>query len=51
MGRYVGKFTKLGALVLATTLPLSAVADPKNPQAVFDQMQVFSDVLAIVQSE
>ena len=48
---YVGKFTKLGALVLATTLPLSAVADPKNPQAVFDQMQVFSDVLAIVQSE
>jgi len=42
---------KLSALALAATLPLSAIADEKNPQAIYDQMSVFADVLAIVQNE
>jgi len=42
---------KLSALALAATLPLSAIADEKKPQAIYDQMSVFADVLAIVQNE
>jgi len=42
---------KLSALALAATLPLSAIADEKSPQAIYDQMSVFADVLAIVQIE
>jgi len=42
---------KLSALALAATLPLSAIADEKSPQAIYDQMSVFADVLAIVQNE
>lgn len=42
---------KWGAFALAATLPLSAIADEKNPQAVYDQLSVLADVIAIVQSE
>ena len=43
--------TKLGALALAATLPLSAIAVEKKPEAIYDQMSVFADVLALVQDE
>ena len=51
MGSAVWSALKLSALAFAATLPLSAIADEKNPQAVYDQMSVFADVLAIVQNE
>jgi len=51
MRRPVLKPLKWGALALAATLPLSAIADEKNPQAIYNQMSVFADVLAIVQNE
>lgn len=51
MRRFIWNPVKWGALALAATLPLSAIADEKNPQAVYDQMKVFADVLAIVQNE
>lgn len=51
MGRFVGKSIKWSALALAATLPLSAIADEKKTEAIYDQFQVFADVLAIVQSE
>lgn len=43
--------TKWAALAVAATLPLAAIADEKNPQAIYDEMQIFSDVLAIVQTQ
>ena len=51
MGRVVGKSIKFGALAIAATLPLFALADDKEPDAIYDQMQVFADVLSLVQSE
>ena len=51
MRRSILKPIKLGALALAATLPLYAIADEKSPQAVYEQMSIFADVLAIVQSE
>ncbi|MEP4052298.1 MAG: S41 family peptidase [Litorimonas sp.] len=51
MRRPVWSPVKWSALALAATLPLSAIADEKNPQAVYDQMSIFADVLAIVQNE
>ena len=51
MGRAVGKSIKFGALAIAATLPLFALADDKEPDAIYDQMQVFADVLSLVQSE
>ena len=42
---------KWSAFALAATLPLSAIADEKNPQAIYDQLNVLADVIAIVQSE
>lgn len=51
MRRSVLKPVKWGALALAAMLPLSAIADEENPQAVYDQMSIFAEVLAIVQSE
>ena len=52
MSRFVGKTVKWSALALAAALlPFSAIADEENPQAVYEQMQVFADVLALVQSE
>jgi len=51
MGRVVGKSIKFGALAIAATLPLFAIADDKEPDAIYDQMQVFADVLSLVQSE
>ncbi|GGX61262.1 peptidase S41 [Litorimonas cladophorae] len=43
--------TKWAALAVAATLPLAAIADEKNPQAIYDELQIFSDVLAIVQNQ
>jgi carboxyl-terminal processing protease len=43
--------TKWAAFAVVATLPLAAIADEKNPQAVYDEMQIFSDVLAIVQTQ
>lgn len=43
--------TKWAALALAATLPLSAIADEENPQAVYNQMSIFADVVALVQNE
>ena len=51
MRRSLWNMTKLGALALATTLPLSAIAVDKNPDAIYDQMNIFADVLALVQDE
>ena len=51
MRRSLWNMTKLGALALAATLPLSAIAVDKNPDAIYDQMNVFADVLALVQDE
>ncbi|MEP3653646.1 MAG: S41 family peptidase [Litorimonas sp.] len=51
MRRPVWSPVKWSALALAAALPLSAIADEKNPQAVYDQMSIFADVLAIVQNE
>ena len=51
MRRSVLKSLKWGALALAATLPLSAIADEKNPQAVYDQMSILAEAIAIVQSE
>ena len=51
MRRPVWNPIKWSVLALAATLPLSAIADEKNPQAIYDQMSVFADVLAIVQNE
>jgi len=42
------KWTALG---LAATLPLSAIADEKSPQGIYDQMSIFADVVALVQNE
>lgn len=51
MRRSIWNSAKWCALALAATLPLSAIADEKNPQAVYDQMSVFANALAIVQNE
>ena len=51
MRRPVWNPMKWGALTLAATLPLSAVADEKNPQAIYDELSVFAEVLAIVQDQ
>ena len=51
MRRSLWNMTKLGALALAATLPLSAIAVDKNPDAIYDQMNVFADVLTLVQDE
>ena len=51
MRRPVWNPMKWGALALAATLPLSAVADEKNPQAIYDELSVFAEVLAIVQDQ
>lgn len=51
MRRSVWTPVKWSAFALVATLPLSAIADDKKPEAVYDQMQVFADVLAIVQNE
>lgn len=51
MRRPVWNPVKWCALALAATLPLSAIAAEKNPQAIYEQMSVFADVLAIVQNE
>ncbi len=51
MRRSLWNMTKLGALALAATLPLSAIAVDKNPDAIYDQMNIFADVLALVQDE
>ena len=51
MRRLKWNMTKLGALALTATLPLSAIAVEKKPEAIYDQMSIFSDVLAIVQDE
>lgn len=51
MNRLVWKSAKLGMFALAATLPLSAIADEKKPQAIYSQMDIFADVLAIVQNE
>lgn len=40
---------KWGLITLAAALPLSAVADEKKDLDIYDQMDVFADVLAIVQ--
>jgi carboxyl-terminal processing protease len=42
--------TKWVALALAAALPLAAIAGEKKPEAIYDEMQVFSDVLALVQN-
>ena len=48
----VWKPLKLGGLALAAAfLPLSAIADEKKPEAIYDQMAIFSEVLAIVQDQ
>ena len=51
MRRPLWNMTKLGALALAATLPLSAIAVEKNPDAIYVQMNIFADVLALVQDE
>ena len=51
MRRSIWNMTKLGALALTATLPLSAIAVEKNPNAIYNQMNVFADVLALVQDE
>jgi len=33
------------------TLPLSAIADEKKPDAIYDQMSIFGEVLALVQDQ
>jgi carboxyl-terminal processing protease len=43
--------TKLGVLALAVTLPPSAIAVDKDPDAIYSQFDIFADVLAIVQNE
>ena len=43
------KSLKWGGFLLAATLPLSAIADEKKPEAIYDQMSIFAEVLAIVQ--
>lgn len=42
---------KWAALGLAATLPLSAVADGEKPDAIYDQMRVFANAVALIQSE
>lgn len=51
MRRFVWTPLKWSALGLAATLPLSAIADEKKPQPIYDQMSVFADVVALVQNE
>ena len=51
MRRSVWTPLKWSALALAATLPLSAIADEKKPQPIYDQMSIFADVLALVQNE
>ena len=45
------KSLKWAGLALAATLPLSAIADEKKPEAIYGQMELFSEVLAIVQDQ
>ncbi len=48
----IWKPIKRGGLALAlVTLPLSAIADEKDPDAIYDQMAIFTEVLAIVQDQ
>jgi len=42
---------KWGGLALAIALPLYAIADEKKPDPIYDQMAIFSEVLAIVQEQ
>jgi len=42
---------KWAAFALVATMPLSAVADEKTPEPIYDQMRIFADVLALVQNE
>ena len=42
---------KWSGLALGMLLPLSAIADEKNPEPVYDQMAIFADVLAMVQDQ
>ena len=42
---------KWSGLALAMTLPLSAIADEKKPDAIYDQMSIFGEVLALVQDQ
>jgi len=41
---------KWAAFALVATMPLSAVADEKTPEPIYDQMRIFADVLALVPS-
>lgn len=43
------KAIKWGALTLGLALPLSAIADEKKPDAIYNDLSLFSEVLAIVQ--
>ncbi len=51
MRRSLWNMTKLGVLALAVTLPPSAIAVDKDPDAIYSQFDIFADVLAIVQNE
>ncbi len=39
------------AAALSLSAPLAAIADEKNPKAVYEQMELFADVLSIVQDQ
>lgn len=45
------KSLKWSGFVLAASLPLSAIAVDKKPDAIYDQMSLFTEVLAIVQDQ
>lgn len=42
---------KWAALALVAIIPLSAIADEKTQEPIYDQMRIFADVLALVQNE
>lgn len=47
----IWKSIKWSGLALAASLPLSAIADDKKPEAIYSQMEIFAEVLALVQDE
>jgi len=42
---------KWAAFALVAIMPLSAIADEKTQEPIYDQMRIFADVLAVVQNE
>ena len=47
----IWKPLKWGGLALAVALPLSAIAADKKPEPIYEKMEIFAEVLAIVQDQ